>query len=152
MSGLVYFGPLIALVLVLLAMSVRILREYERGVVFTLGRYTGVKGPGLILLVPVVQQMVRVDQRTQVLDVPGQDVISRDNVSVRVSAVIYFRVVGPEPSVIQVENYRQATSELAQTTLRSVLGRHDLDSMLSERDKLNNDIQAISIRRPKRGA
>ncbi|MBA3599250.1 MAG: slipin family protein [Methylibium sp.] len=143
MSGLVFFGPLVALVLVLLVMSVRILREYERGVVFTLGRYTGVKGPGLILLVPMVQQMVRVDQRTQVLDVPGQDVISRDNVSVRVSAVIYFRVVGPEPSVIQVEDYRQATSELAQTTLRSVLGRHDLDSMLSERDKLNNDIQAI---------
>jgi regulator of protease activity HflC (stomatin/prohibitin superfamily) len=124
-------------------MALRILREYERGVIFTLGRFTGVKGPGLILLVPFIQQMVRVDQRTQVLDVPGQDVISRDNVSVRVSAVIYFRVVGPEPSVIQVVNYRQATSELAQTTLRSVLGRHDLDSMLSERDQLNNDIQAI---------
>lgn len=137
------FSPLLFLALVLLAMSIRILREYERGVVFTLGRFTGVKGPGLILLIPLLQQMVRVDQRTQVLDVPGQDVISRDNVSVRVSAVIYFRVVGPEPSVIQVEDYRQATSELAQTTLRSVLGRHDLDSMLSERDQLNNDIQAI---------
>jgi len=143
MSTLVFIAPIVVLVVVLLAMSIRILREYERGVVFTLGRFTGVKGPGLILLVPVVQQMVRVDQRTSVLDVPGQDVISRDNVSVRVSAVIYFRVVGAEPSVIQVENYRQATSELAQTTLRSVLGRHDLDSMLSERDKLNNDIQTI---------
>jgi regulator of protease activity HflC (stomatin/prohibitin superfamily) len=143
MTTIAFVAPLIFLALVLLVMSVRILREYERGVVFTLGRFTGVKGPGLILLVPAIQQMVRVDQRTQVLDVPGQDVISRDNVSVRVSAVIYFRVVGPEPSVIQVENYRQATSELAQTTLRSVLGRHDLDSMLSERDKLNNDIQGI---------
>jgi regulator of protease activity HflC (stomatin/prohibitin superfamily) len=143
MATIAFVAPLIFLAVVLLAMSVRILREYERGVVFTLGRFTGVKGPGLILLVPAIQQMVRVDQRTQVLDVPGQDVISRDNVSVRVSAVIYFRVVGPEPSVIQVENYRQATSELAQTTLRSVLGRHDLDSMLSERDKLNNDIQGI---------
>lgn len=142
-TTLLLFSPLVFLALVLLAMSIRILREYERGVVFTLGRFTGVKGPGLILLIPLLQQMVRVDQRTQVLDVPGQDVISRDNVSVRVSAVIYFRVVGPEPSVIQVEDYRQATSELAQTTLRSVLGRHDLDSMLSERDQLNNDIQAI---------
>jgi regulator of protease activity HflC (stomatin/prohibitin superfamily) len=143
MNALYVAGPLVVVLLGLVFLAVRILREYERGVVFTLGRFTGVKGPGLILLVPVVQQMVRVDQRTQVLDVPGQDVISRDNVSVRVSAVIYFRVVGPAPSVIQVENYRQATSELAQTTLRSVLGRHDLDSMLSERDKLNNDIQGI---------
>lgn len=140
---IVFLSPLVLLVIALLASSIRILREYERGVVFTLGRFTGVKGPGLILLLPVIQQMVRVDQRTQVLDVPGQDVISRDNVSVRVSAVIYFRVVEPEPSVIQVENYRQATSELAQTTLRSVLGRHDLDSMLAERDKLNSDIQTI---------
>ncbi len=142
-STLLIFSPLIVLLIALVAASVKILREYERGVVFTLGRFTGVKGPGLILLVPMLQQMVRVDQRTQVLDVPGQDVISRDNVSVRVSAVIYFRVVGPEPSVIQVEDYRQATSELAQTTLRSVLGRHELDSMLSERDKLNSDIQNI---------
>lgn len=143
MSSLLIFSPLLFLAIIVLAMSIRILREYERGVVFTLGRFTGVKGPGLILLIPVLQQMVRVDQRTQVLDVPGQDVISRDNVSVRVSAVIYFRVVGPGPSVIQVENYRQATSELAQTTLRSVLGRHELDAMLSERDKLNADIQNI---------
>jgi len=142
-SSLVFLSPIVVVLIILLAASIRVLREYERGVVFTLGRFTGVKGPGLILLVPVLQQMVRVDQRTQVLDVPGQDVISRDNVSVRVSAVIYFRVVQPEPSVIQVENYRQATSELAQTTLRSVLGRHDLDSMLSERNKLNDDIQGI---------
>ena len=142
-TTVMFFAPLLFLLLALLAASIRILREYERGVVFTLGRFTGVKGPGLILLVPMLQQMVRVDQRTQVLDVPGQDVISRDNVSVRVSAVIYFRVVEPEPSVIQVENYRQATSELAQTTLRSVLGRHELDAMLSERDKLNDDIQSI---------
>jgi regulator of protease activity HflC (stomatin/prohibitin superfamily) len=142
-STVMFLAPLLLLAFAVLAASIRILREYERGVVFTLGRFTGVKGPGLILLVPVLQQMVRVDQRTQVLDVPGQDVISRDNVSVRVSAVIYFRVVAPEPSVIQVENYRQATSELAQTTLRSVLGRHELDAMLSERDKLNNDIQSI---------
>jgi regulator of protease activity HflC (stomatin/prohibitin superfamily) len=142
-TTVMFLAPLLFLLLALLAASIRILREYERGVVFTLGRFTGVKGPGLILLVPMLQQMVRVDQRTQVLDVPGQDVISRDNVSVRVSAVIYFRVVEPEPSVIQVENYRQATSELAQTTLRSVLGRHELDAMLSERDKLNDDIQSI---------
>ena len=140
---LLFFTPLVVLLLALLAAAVRILREYERGVVFTLGRFTGIKGPGLILLVPVLQQMVRVDQRTQVLDVPGQDVISRDNVSVRVSAVVYFRVVDASRSVIQVENHVQATSELAQTTLRSVLGRHDLDSMLSERDQLNGDIQSI---------
>lgn len=142
-DSLFFVVPLVVLIVALLASAVRVLREYERGVVFTLGRYTGTKGPGLILLVPVLQQMVRVDQRTQVLDVPDQDVISRDNVSVRVSAVIYFRVVQAEPSVIQVENYRQATSELAQTTLRSVLGRHELDAMLAERDKLNDDIQGI---------
>jgi regulator of protease activity HflC (stomatin/prohibitin superfamily) len=130
-------------VLGLLAAAIRIFREYERGVVFTLGRFTGVKGPGLILLVPLVQQMVRVDLRTLVLDVPTQDVISRDNVSVRVNAVIYFRVVDPERATIQVERFMEATSQLAQTTLRSVLGKHDLDEMLSERDKLNNDIQSI---------
>jgi regulator of protease activity HflC (stomatin/prohibitin superfamily) len=139
----VFYLPVIAIVVVIVAMSVRILREYERGVVFTLGRFSGVKGPGLILLLPYVQQMVRVDQRTLVLDVPTQDVISRDNVSVKVNAVIYFRVVDAGKSVIQVENFRQATSELAQTTLRSVLGKHQLDEMLSERDKLNNDIQDI---------
>jgi regulator of protease activity HflC (stomatin/prohibitin superfamily) len=143
MSTLYFLAPLFFIVAVILAMSVRILREYERAVMFTLGRFTGVKGPGLILMIPYVQQMVRVDQRTFVLDVPSQDVISRDNVSVKVNAVIYFRVVEPERSVIQVENYAAATSQLAQTTLRSVLGKHDLDEMLSERDKLNSDIQEI---------
>ncbi|HMN82572.1 MAG TPA: slipin family protein [Burkholderiaceae bacterium] len=143
MNTLLVVGPLIVVVAVLLALAIRILREYERAVVFTLGRFTGVRGPGLILLIPVVQQMVRVDQRTLVLDVPAQDVISRDNVSVKVNAVIYFRVVAPDRSVIQVENFALATSQLAQTTLRSVLGKHDLDEMLSERDKLNNDIQEI---------
>jgi regulator of protease activity HflC (stomatin/prohibitin superfamily) len=122
---------------------VRILREYERGVVFTLGRYTGIKGPGLFLLVPLAQQMVRVDLRVVVDEVPPQDVISRDNVSVKVNAVIYFRVVDPERAVIQVSNYLAATSQLAQTTLRWVLGKHDLDDMLAERDKLNADIQDV---------
>jgi regulator of protease activity HflC (stomatin/prohibitin superfamily) len=130
-------------ILVFLAKAIRILREYDRGVVFTLGRFTGVKGPGLILLIPVVQQMVKVDLRTFVLDVPQQDVISRDNVSVRVNAVLYFRVIDPERAIIQVEDFMEATSQLAQTTLRSVLGKHDLDDMLAERDKLNKDIQAI---------
>jgi len=123
--------------------AVRILREYERGVVFTLGRYTGTKGPGFFLLVPFVQQMVRVDLRVIVDEVPPQDVISRDNVSVKVNAVIYFRVVDAERAVIQVNNYLAATSQLAQTTLRWVLGKHDLDSMLAERDKLNADIQDV---------
>ena len=123
--------------------AVRILREYERGVVFTLGRYTGTKGPGFFLLVPFVQQMVRVDLRVIVDEVPPQDVISRDNVSVKVNAVIYFRVVDSERAVIQVNNYLAATSQLAQTTLRWVLGKHDLDSMLAERDKLNADIQDV---------
>jgi regulator of protease activity HflC (stomatin/prohibitin superfamily) len=127
----------------LLLSAIKILREYERGVVFTLGRFTGVKGPGLIVLVPVVQQMVRVDLRTRVLDVPSQDVISRDNVSVKVSAVIYFRVVDADKAVIQVETFMAATSQLAQTTLRSVLGKHELDEMLAEREKLNADIQGI---------
>ncbi len=143
MGTIAFFGPILVMLIALLALAIRILREYERGVVFTLGRFTGVKGPGLILLIPYIQQMVRVDQRTIVFDVPSQDVISRDNVSVKVNAVIYFRVVDAERAVIQVENFRQATSELAQTTLRSVLGKHDLDEMLSERDKLNNDIQEI---------
>lgn len=132
-----------ALVILLALTSIRILREYERGVVFTLGRYTGVKGPGLIVLVPFIQQMVRVDLRTVVLDVPSQDIISHDNVSVKVNAVVYFRVVDPNKAIIQVEHYMQATSQLAQTTLRSVLGKHDLDEMLSERDKLNADLQQI---------
>ena len=143
MSTLLFFAPIIVLVIVVIALSIRIFREYERGLMFTLGRFTGVKGPGLILMLPYVQQMVRVDLRTMVLDVPPQDVISRDNVSVKVNAVVYFRVVAPERAIIEVENFREATSQLAQTTLRSVLGKHDLDELLSERDKLNNDIQAI---------
>ena len=131
------------LILIFLYGSIRVLREYERGVVFTLGRYTGTKGPGLFLLVPFVQQMVRVDLRVIVDEVPPQDVISRDNVSVKVSAVIYFRVVDAERAIIQVSNYLAATSQLAQTTLRWVLGKHDLDQMLAERDKLNTDIQDV---------
>jgi regulator of protease activity HflC (stomatin/prohibitin superfamily) len=129
------------LVLLLIGFSLKVLREYERGVIFLLGRFWKVKGPGLIIVVPGIQQMVRVDLRTRVLDVPEQDVISQDNVSVKVNAVVYFRVIDPEKSVIQVEDFYSATSQLAQTTLRSVLGRHDLDEMLSERDKLNDDIQ-----------
>ena len=121
----------------------KILREYERGVIFLLGRFQTVKGPGLIILIPFVQRMVVVDLRTIVMDVPTQDVISRDNVSVKVSAVIYFRVIDPEKAIIQVENRVEATSQLAQTTLRSVLGQHELDDMLAEREKLNADIQAI---------
>ena len=130
-------------VLIILSSAIRILREYERAVVFTLGRYTGTKGPGLVLLIPWVQQMVRVDLRIVVDEVPSQDVISRDNVSVKVSAVVYFRVVDSERAVIQAKNYMEATSQLAQTTLRSVLGKHDLDEMLAERDKLNADIQDV---------
>jgi len=134
--------PIIAIIL-LLAYSIRILREYERAVVFLLGRLWKVKGPGLVIIVPVVQQMVRVDLRTRVFDVPPQDVISRDNVSVRVNAVVYYRVLDPERAIIQVEHFDEATSQLAQTTLRSVLGQHDLDQMLAEREKLNNDIRRI---------
>jgi regulator of protease activity HflC (stomatin/prohibitin superfamily) len=133
----------VLLLLSFIVSAIKILREYERGVLFTLGRYSGVKGPGLIIVVPIVQQMVRVDLRILVMDVPTQDVISRDNVSVRVNAVVYFRVIDPEKSVIQVERFVEATSQLAQTTLRSVLGRHDLDEMLAERDKLNADIQEV---------
>jgi len=131
------------LLLGLLSSALRILREYERGVVFNLGRFHAVKGPGLIIIIPIIQTMERVDLRTLVMDVPSQDVISRDNVSVKVNAVLYFRVVDPQKAIINVERYFEATSQLAQTTLRSVLGRHDLDEMLSERDKLNNDIQDI---------
>ncbi len=128
---------------VLIFSAFKVLREYERGVIFMLGRFWKVKGPGLIIVIPGIQQMVRVDLRTIVMDVPSQDVISRDNVSVKVNAVLYFRVVDPKSAIIQVEHYLEATSQLAQTTLRSVLGQHDLDEMLSERDKLNTDIQAI---------
>ena len=136
-------GFLLILLAMLFALSVRILREYERGVVFQLGRFWSVKGPGLILLIPVLQQMVRVDLRTVVLDVPKQDVISRDNVSVKVNAVLYFRVIDPERAIIQVANFLEATSQLAQTTLRSVLGKHELDDMLAERERLNIDIQQV---------
>lgn len=132
----------VALIL-LLSQTIKILKEYERGVVFLLGRFQCVKGPGLIILIPGVQKMVRVDLRVIVLDVPTQDVISRDNVSVKVNAVIYFRIVDPEKAIIRVANVFEATSQLSQTTLRSVLGRHELDDMLSERDKLNEDIQAL---------
>lgn len=123
--------------------AIKVLREYERGVIFLLGRFWKVKGPGLIIVIPGIQKMIRVDLRTIVMDVPTQDVISRDNVSVKVSAVIYFRVLDPERAIIQVENRVEATSQLAQTTLRSVLGRHELDDMLAERDKLNADVQEI---------
>jgi regulator of protease activity HflC (stomatin/prohibitin superfamily) len=133
----------LALVAFVLLSSFKILREYERGVIFMLGRFWKVKGPGLILVVPLVQQMVRVDLRTRVFDVPPQDVISRDNVSVKVNAVLYFRVLDPEKAIIQVENYDVATSQLAQTTLRSVLGQHELDEMLASREKLNKDIREI---------
>ncbi|MFT5661354.1 MAG: regulator of protease activity HflC (stomatin/prohibitin superfamily) [Sulfurimonas sp.] len=130
-------------VIIFLVLAIRILREYQRGVVFTLGRFTGVKGPGFIILIPFIQQMVRVDLRTIVLDVPTQDVISHDNVSVHVNAVVYFRVINPEKAIIQVEDFLTATSQLAQTTLRSVLGGHELDEMLAERERLNKDIQEI---------
>ncbi len=137
------FGGLAAVLVVvaLLASTFRILREYERGVVFMLGRFWKVKGPGLIIIIPGLQQMVRVDLRTVVFDVPSQDVISRDNVSVKVNAVVYFRVVDPAKSILQVENYMNATSQLSQTTLRAVLGKHELDEMLAERETLNVDIQ-----------
>jgi len=138
--------PALGFIAVLLALAVsmiRILREYERGVIFFLGRFQRVKGPGMIIVVPFIQQMVRVDLRTVVMDVPTQDVISHDNVSVKVNAVIYFRVIDPEKAIIQVEDFYAATSQLAQTTLRSVLGQHELDEMLAERDKLNVDIQNI---------
>ena len=139
------YGIAIVLIflLALFMSAVRILREYERGVVFMLGRFWKVKGPGFILLIPILQQMVRVDLRTIVMDVPSQDVISRDNVSVKVNAVLYFRVIDPDKAIIQVEDYLMATSQLAQTTLRSVLGQHELDDMLAQRDRLNADIQKI---------
>ena len=137
------FIILLFLALWLFSLAVRIFREYERGVVFTLGRYTRVAGPGLVLVVPIIQQVVRTDSRTVVDVVPPQDVITRDNVSVKVNAVIYFRMVDPQRAIINVANYMAATSQLAQTTLRSVLGKHELDELLGERDKLNTDIQSI---------
>ena len=143
MSAHFSFVTLLIILLVVLFSAFRILREYERGVVFMLGRFYKVKGPGLIIIIPGIQKMVRVDLRTVVMDVPSQDVISRDNVSVKVSAVVYFRVVDPQRAIIQVENFLAATSQFAQTTLRSVLGKHELDEMLAEREKLNLDIQKI---------
>lgn len=140
---LVFYYFLLAVIIIFIFSAINILNEYERGVIFTLGRFWKVKGPGLIIVVPIMQQIVRVDLRTVVMDVPSQDVISKDNVSVRVNAVVYFRVVDPEKCIIQVEDYYEATSQLAQTTLRSVLGQHDLDEMLSGRDVLNANIQTI---------
>lgn len=131
-----------AVLLAFLMHMIRILQEYERGVIFVLGRFWKVKGPGLVIVVPIIQRLVKVDLRTVVLDVPTQDVISRDNVSVKVNAVIYYRVMDPEKAIIQVEDFREASSQLAQTTLRSVLGQHELDEMLAERERLNADIQA----------
>jgi len=138
-----FIGIIVLLAIALVFVMFRVLREYERGVIFMLGRFYKIKGPGLIIIVPILQQMVRVDLRTVVMDVPTQDVISRDNVSVQVNAVIYFRVVDPERAIIQVENFLEATSQLSQTTLRSVLGQHELDDMLAERERLNADIQNI---------
>src|SRR5918996_5381074 len=140
---IIVYAVIGVLVLLFLSAAIKILREYDRGVVFTLGRFTGVKGPGLIIIIPLVQQMVRVDLRTRVFDVPTQDVISRDNVSVKVNAVVYFRVVDPQLAIIQVANFIEATSQLAQTTLRAVLGKHELDQLLAEREKLNVDIQEV---------
>ena len=138
------FGTIIAVVVIaILASAFRILREYERGVVFMLGRFYKIKGPGLIIIIPIIQQMVRVDLRTIVLDIPTQDLITRDNVSVKVNAVLYFRVVDSQRAIINVEQYIEATGQLAQTTLRSVLGQHELDELLAERERLNRDIQAI---------
>ena len=138
-----FIGVLVVLGATLLFLSLKVLAEYERGVMLTLGRYTGVKGPGLVTMIPFVQSMIRIDLRIMVMDVPPQDVISRDNVPVKVNAVIYFRVVGPDKAVLQVSQFYQATSQLAQTTLRSVLGQHELDEILTERDKLNRNLQEI---------
>ena len=138
-----FASVLIFLVVAFLFSAIKVLNEYERGVTFTLGRYTGIKGPGLVIVVPIIQSISRVDLRTVVMDVPPQDVITRDNVSVKVNAVIYFRVVDPAKAILQVMHFYEATSQLAQTTLRSVLGQHELDDLLMERDKLNKDIQGI---------
>jgi len=138
-----FFGIIAFALLGIIFSAIKILREYERGVIFQLGRFWKVKGPGLIIVIPVIQQMERVDLRVIVMDVPTQDVISRDNVSVKVNAVVYFRVIEPEKAIIQVEKFLEAVSQLSQTTLRSVLGQHELDEMLAERETLNRDIQAI---------
>ena len=138
-----YFGGLIILVILILASAIRVLREYERGVIFRLGRLIGAKGPGLIILIPIIDKMVKTSLRTVVMDVPPQDVITKDNVSVQVNAVIYFRVINPEKAVVEVENYLFATSQLAQTTLRSIAGQVELDELLAERDKINMELQNI---------
>ena len=142
-AGGIGFGLVVFLVVAFLATALRILREYERGVVFQLGRFWKVKGPGLVILIPGIQQLVRVDLRVVVMDIPSQDVITRDNVSVKVNAVLYFRVVDAARAIIQVERYLEATSQLAQTTLRAVLGKHELDDLLAERERLNLDVQKI---------
>ena len=139
----IFFGIVIAAILAVLASAFRVLREYERAVVFLLGRFQRVKGPGLIIIIPILQSMVRVDLRTIVMDVPSQDLITRDNVSVKVNAVLYFKVLDPDHAVLNVENYIEAVGQLAQTTLRSVLGQHELDELLAERERLNNNIQTI---------
>src|SRR5574338_867324 len=139
----VYISLIIVFVLSLLASAIRILKEYERAVIFRLGRLIGAKGPGIVLLIPIVDRMVRVSLRTIVLDVPPQDVITKDNVSVKVNAVVYFRVMEPRKAIVEVENYHYATSQLAQTTLRSVLGQADLDDLLAERERLNAELQQI---------
>lgn len=143
LSPLPIISVLVVVALAILISSLKILREYERGVIFLFGHFQAVKGPGIIILIPIMQQMVRVDLRTIVMEVPPQDVISRDNVPVKVDAMILYRIIDPEKAVIQVENAPEATSQLAQTTLRSVLGQHELDEMLAERDKLNDSIQEI---------
>jgi len=138
------FGSVVLFILAAFVVSaIKVLNEYERGVTFTLGRYTGIKGPGLVIVIPIIQSIMRVDLRTVVMDVPPQDVITRDNVSVKVNAVIYFRVVEPDKAILQVAHFYEATSQLAQTTLRAVLGKHELDALLSDRDALNRDIQSI---------
>jgi regulator of protease activity HflC (stomatin/prohibitin superfamily) len=137
------FAPFLLLLLLLVFASIKILREYERGVIFLLGRFWRVKGPGLVIVIPGIQQIVKVDLRVVTMDVPPQDVISKDNVSVQVNAIVFFRVVDPEKAIIQVENFLVATSQLAQTTLRAVLGKHELDEMLIERERLNLDVQQI---------
>ncbi len=142
-SAAIAIAVLVVLAFLFFSAAVRVFREYERGIMFTFGRYTGTRGPGFVLLMPMVQQVVRVDLRITVIEVPPQDVISHDNVSVRVSAVIYFRIVDAERAVIQVKDFMEATSQLSQTTLRSVLGKHDLDEMLAERDKLNTDVREV---------
>ncbi|MCK4892818.1 MAG: slipin family protein, partial [Calditrichia bacterium] len=138
-----YLATIVVLVILLLASAIRILREYERGVVFRLGRLIGAKGPGIIILIPMVDRMVKISLRTVVMDVPPQDVITRDNVSIQVNAVIYFRVLNPEKSVVEVENFLFATSQLSQTTLRSIVGQVELDELLAQREKINKDLQQI---------